>query len=59
MGDFLDGRATLPDAVAAAKTATATYARRQRTFLRKQAGARRAVDVPTAEDVLAWWRRAT
>jgi tRNA dimethylallyltransferase len=56
MGDFLDGRATLPEAVAAAKSATATYARRQRTFFRKQAGARRAVDVPAAEDVLAWWR---
>ncbi|HEX2660506.1 MAG TPA: tRNA dimethylallyltransferase, partial [Polyangia bacterium] len=56
MGDFLDGRATLPDAVAAAKTATATYARRQRTFFRKQVGARRAVELPPPEDVLGWWK---
>jgi len=56
MGDFLDGRAALPEAVAAAKIATATYARRQRTFFRKQMGARRVVEVPAAQDVLAWWR---
>ena len=56
VGDFLDGRTGLPEAVAAAKMATATYARRQRTFFRKQVGARREAEVPAAQDVLAWWR---
>ena len=54
MGDLLDGRATLAEAVAAAKMATATYARRQRTFFRKQPGAWRVTDLPTADEVAAW-----
>jgi len=44
-------------AVAAAKVATAAYARRQRTFFKKQpAAAWRCRAVPDAEAVLAWWR---
>ena len=57
MGDFLDGRCSFDEAVAAAKAATAAYARRQRTFFKKQpAAAWRASALPGPEEVLVWWR---
>ena len=57
MGDFLDGRCSWEEAVVAAKAATAAYARRQRTFFKKQpAAAWRSPAVPDADAVLAWWR---
>ena len=57
VGDFLDGRMTLDQAVLAAKAATAGYARRQRTFFRKwPAAAWRLSAPPRAEALLAWWR---
>jgi len=57
MGDFLDGRCSWEAAIAAAKAATAAYARRQRTFFKKQpAVAWRCRAVPDADAVLTWWR---
>lgn len=56
MGDFLDGRCSWTDAVAAAKSATVAYARRQRTFFKKQpAAAWRCRDLPDPDAVLSWW----
>ena len=57
LGDFLDGRCPLEEAITAAKSATAAYARRQRTFFRKQAPPTwRCPTLPTADAVLDWWR---
>jgi len=57
MGEFLDGRCSWNEAVVAAKAATAAYARRQRTFFKKQpATAWRCRALPEADAVLAWWR---
>jgi tRNA dimethylallyltransferase len=56
MGEFLDGRATLEEAVAAAKAATVGYARRQRTWFRKESATWRAETVPRPEAVVGWWR---
>lgn len=58
MGDHLDGRLTLDEAVAAAKAATAAYARRQRTWFRKEEGAWRVETAPEPEAVAQWWRGA-
>jgi tRNA dimethylallyltransferase len=58
-GDHLDGNCTWDAAVAAAKMATAAYARRQRTFFRKQPPeAWRCGGVPEADAVVAWWDAA-
>ena len=56
MGELLDGVLSEQAAVAAAKAATVGYARRQRTFFRKFPAAWRASLVPSAADVLGWWR---
>ena len=56
MGEHLDGRATLKEAVVTAKAATVGYARRQRTWFRKETGAWRAQTVPDAESVVRWWQ---
>lgn len=57
IGEFLAGTLTLEGAVAAAKAATVAYARRQRTFFRKQPAAWRLTEIPGTASVLAWWRR--
>ena len=59
VGDHLDGACTWEAAVAGAKAATAAYARRQRTFFRKQPPeAWRCGGVPAVDAVLAWWNAA-
>lgn len=58
LGEHLDGTLTLDQAVAAAKAATAAYARRQRTWFRKEGGAWRAETTPAPEEVVRWWRAA-
>jgi tRNA dimethylallyltransferase len=59
VGDHLDGNCTWDAAVAAAKTATAAYARRQRTFFRKQPPAAwRCGGVPEVDAVVTWWNAA-
>jgi tRNA dimethylallyltransferase len=57
MCDHLDGSSTLEAAVAAAKAATTAYARRQRTWFRKEPGAWRADSAPDAHGVAQWWQR--
>ena len=57
MGDHLDGLLALPDAIAAAKTATVDYARRQRTWFRKERSAWRVEAAPDPAEVVGWWRR--
>jgi tRNA dimethylallyltransferase len=57
IGEFLAGALTLADAVAAAKAATAAYARRQRTFFRKQPAAWRLGELPQVDALVAWWQR--
>jgi tRNA dimethylallyltransferase len=56
MGAHLEGRLTLDEAMASAKVATVAYARRQRTFFRKEPTAWRSPERPSAEAVHAWWR---
>ncbi len=53
LGAVLDGGATLDDAVAETIQATFAYARRQRTWFRKQDAARRFEDTPQLEDAVA------
>jgi tRNA dimethylallyltransferase len=53
LGDVLDGTATLANAVAETIQATFAYARRQRTWFRKQEAARRFESEPRVEDALA------
>ncbi len=55
LGAHLAGLITPGQAVAAAKAATAAYARRQRTWFRKQPDAWRAENPPDVDAVLAWW----
>ncbi len=50
---MLDGSATLADAAAETIQATFAYARRQRTWFRKQDAARRFEDEPRVEDAVA------
>lgn len=57
IGEFLEGRLTVAGAVAAAKVATAAYARRQRTFFRKQPAAWRLGELPQVDALVAWWQR--
>lgn len=57
LGAHLDGQLTLADAVAAAKSATVGYARRQRTWFRKEANAWRLPAAPDADAVVRWWER--
>jgi tRNA dimethylallyltransferase len=52
LGDVLDGKATLADAVAETVQATFGYARRQRTWFRKQDAARRFEGDARVEDAL-------
>lgn len=51
----LGGAISVEAAVSAAKTATATYARRQRTWFRQQSGAWRSAVPPSALAVRDWW----
>jgi tRNA dimethylallyltransferase len=51
LGQHLDGHLTLDEAVAQTKTATAAYARRQRTWFRREQADRRASS-PLDPDVL-------
>jgi tRNA dimethylallyltransferase len=53
LGAVLDGTASLADAVAETIQATCAYARRQRTWFRKQDAARRFEGEPRLEDALA------
>ena len=53
LGAALDGSATLADAVTETIQATFAYARRQRTWFRKQEAARRFEGEPAIEDALA------
>ena len=55
LGEHLDGLLTLDEAVAAAKAATVAYARRQRTWFRKEADAWRVETTPDPETVVRWW----
>jgi tRNA dimethylallyltransferase len=55
LGEHLDGTVTLEEAVAAAKSATVAYARRQRTWFRKETNAWRAEATPDVDAVLTWW----
>jgi tRNA dimethylallyltransferase len=55
MCDHLDGLLTLEAAVAAAKAATLAYARRQRTWFRKET-AWRPDPAPDAHAVVRWWQ---
>lgn len=57
LGEHLDGRLTLDEAVAAAKAATAAYARRQRTWFRKEEGAWRVEAAPDPEALVQWWKQ--
>ena len=59
LGEHLDGLVTREQAVTAAKAATAAYARRQRTWFRKEADAWRAETTPDIDAVIAWWRSPT
>jgi len=57
LGEHLDGRLTLDEAVAATKAATVGYARRQRTWFRKHPpGAWRVASAPAVADVVRWWQ---
>jgi tRNA dimethylallyltransferase len=58
MGEHLDGRSALDEAVAAAKAATVGYARRQRTWFRKESSTWRAETAPDPGSVVRWWREA-
>ena len=53
LGAVLDGTMSLADAVAETVQATFAYARRQRTWFRKQDAARRFEDPPRVEDAIA------
>jgi len=53
LGAVLDGTASLADAVAETVQATFAYARRQRTWFRKQEAARRFEDPPGVEEAIA------
>jgi len=53
LGAVLDGAASLADAVTETIAATVAYARRQRTWFRKQEAARRFEDEPRVEDAVA------
>ena len=53
LGAVLDGTSTLADATAETVQATFAYARRQRTWFRKQEAARRFEGEPRLEDALA------
>jgi tRNA dimethylallyltransferase len=56
VGEHLDGLLTLEEAVAVAKAATSAYARRQRTWFRKDRDAWRAEVSPSPAQVIDWWR---
>jgi tRNA dimethylallyltransferase len=53
LGAVLDDTASLADAVAETVQATLAYARRQRTWFRKQDAARRFEEPPPVEDAIA------
>jgi tRNA dimethylallyltransferase len=52
LGDFLDGSGTLEAAVAATIAATAAYARRQRTWFRKEVAVARVESEPAVGDLV-------
>ncbi len=52
LGEHLDGAGTLDDAVAATIAATAAYARRQRTWFRKEAAAARLAVAPAVGELV-------
>jgi len=56
VGEHLDGLLTLEEAVAVAKAATSAYARRQRTWFRKDRDAWRAEVPPSPAQLIDWWR---
>ena len=58
IGEHLDGLLALEEAVAVAKAATSAYARRQRTWFRKEAAAWRCEVSPTPDELLKWWQAA-
>lgn len=53
LGEHLDGACTLEQAVSATIAATVAYARRQRTWFRKEAAATRLSDEPAVADVIS------
>lgn len=55
LGEHLDGGTTLEAAAAATKAATVAYARRQRTWFRRQPGAWRAARAPEPGEVVRRW----
>jgi tRNA dimethylallyltransferase len=55
LGAALEGRLSVEQAVAETKTATAGYARRQRTWFRQQPDALRITDDPDADAIVRWW----
>ena len=57
MGEHLDGLLALEEAAAVAKAATSAYARRQRTWFRKEPAAWRLEISPSVEALLEWWKR--
>jgi tRNA dimethylallyltransferase len=56
IGEHLDGILTLDEAMAVAKAATSAYARRQRTWFRKEPDAWRFEAPPAPADVAARWK---
>lgn len=56
IGEHLDGLLALDEAAAVAKAATSAYARRQRTWFRKEPLAWRLESVPPVDEVLSWWQ---
>jgi len=53
LGEHLDGSGTLEDAVTATIAATVAYARRQRTWFRKEAAAARLAALPAVADLVS------
>ena len=57
--DYLEGRATLPEAKGAVRGATTRYAKRQRTWFRKEPGAQLLTPEEVRGVVQGWLRSAT
>jgi tRNA dimethylallyltransferase len=58
LGAHLDGLSTLEDAVETAKATTIAYARRQRTWFRKETATWRTETTPDAQEIVDWWTAA-
>jgi tRNA dimethylallyltransferase len=52
LGEYLDGKTDLAEAVASIKSATVAYARRQRTWFRREEISLRARDLPESDEVV-------